>query len=220
MKIFIVEDEQEIALDIAASLDEAGFATAISADGEDAWFRGSTEQFDAVVLDLGLPGIDGATILKRWRAEDVTIPILVLTARSNWTERVEVIDAGADDYLSKPFRMEELIARLRALLRRASGQINPQIRAGEITLDVNQKLVRIGQETRPLTPLEFRVMSYLIHHQGRVVSREELKDHIYEDEDGRVDNAVEAIVTRLRRKLGHDRIETRRGLGYCLKGTV
>ncbi len=217
MKIFVVEDEEEIANDIAACLNDAGFVVSKCDNGEDAWFLGSTEQFDAIILDLGLPKIDGLSVLKRWRQEDVTVPIIVLTARGNWTERVEVINSGADDYLSKPFQMEELIARLRALLRRSSGHINPQIQAGTLTLDMNQKSITVNGNATPLTPLEFRAICYLIHHQDRVVSREELKEHIYEQEEGRIDNAVEAIITRLRRKLGHDQIETRRGMGYCLK---
>ena len=217
MKIFVVEDEREIADDIAESLAEAGFAVQRCDNGDDAWFIGGTEQFDAIVLDLGLPKIDGVTVLKRWRSEDVGTPVIVLTARASWTERVAVINAGADDYLSKPFQMEELIARLKALLRRASGQINARITAGQLVLDKNQMLVMVNGSTVELTALEFRLVSYLFHHKDRVISREELKDHIYDQDDGRFDNAVEAMMTRLRRKLGHDQIETRRGLGYCLK---
>ena len=220
MKILIVEDQAEIVADLATSLGETGFAVDTCDNGEDGWFLGSTGVFDAIILDLSLPKLDGLTVLKRWRLEDVTVPVLVLTARSNWTERVKVINAGADDYMSKPFQMEELIARIRALLRRSSGQLNPLIRAGQLALDTNQMVVTVNGVTTPLTPLEFRLISYLFHHKNRVVSREELKDHIYEYEDGRFDNAVEAMITRLRRKLGHDQIETRRGLGYCLKVTV
>jgi two-component system, OmpR family, response regulator len=217
MKLLVAEDESEIAIDVSHSLTEAGFAVTLCNNGEDAWFLGSTERFDVIVLDLGLPRLDGATVLRRWREEGMTSPVIVLTARSNWTERVEVINEGADDYLSKPFQMEELIARTRALLRRSKGQINPQIRIGQLALDTNKKIVTVNGGVAQLTPLEYRLISYLFHNKDRMVSREELKDHIYEQQDGRVDNAVEAMITRLRRKLGAEHIETRRGLGYCLK---
>ena len=217
MRILVVEDEIEIAKDIAESLGEAGFAVQTCDNGEDAWFLGSTEVYDAIILDLGLPGLDGLTVLRRWRAEEVTTPIIILTARGSWTERVDGINAGADDYMPKPFQMEELVARLRGLMRRTHGQTSPQIKAGQIELDTNQMLVTVDGRTAQLTPLEFRLMSYLVHNKGRVVSREELKDHIYSSEDGRVDNAVEAMIARLRRKLGFEHIETRRGHGYCLK---
>ena len=218
MRILVVEDEIEISKDIASSLGEAGFAVQTCDNGEDAWFLGSTEVYDAIILDLGLPRLDGLTVLGRWRSEEVTTPIIVLTARGSWTERVEGINAGADDYMPKPFQMEELIARLRGLLRRTHGQTNPQIRAGQLELDTNHMLVTVDGRTAQLTPLEFRLISYLLHNKGRIVSREELKDHIYGSEDGRVDNAVEAMIARLRRKLGFEHIETRRGHGYCLKG--
>ena len=156
-------------------------------------------------------------MLRRWREEELATPIIILTARGSWTERVDGINAGADDYMSKPFAMEELVARLRGLLRRAHGQVNPQIKAGKIELDTNQMLVTVDGRTAQLTPLEFRLISYLVHNKGRIVSREELKDHIYGNDEGRVDNAVEAMITRLRRKLGHEQIETRRGHGYSLK---
>lgn len=217
MRILVVEDEIEIAKDIAESLGEAGFAVQTCDNGEDAWFLGSTEVYDAIILDLGLPCLDGLTVLRRWRAEEITTPIIILTARGSWTERVDGINAGADDYMPKPFQMEELVARLRGLMRRTHGQTSPQIKAGQIELDTNQMLVTVDGRTAQLTPLEFRLMSYLVHNKGRVVSREELKDHIYSSEDGRVDNAVEAMIARLRRKLGFEHIETRRGHGYCLK---
>ena len=217
MRILVVEDEIEIAKDIAESLGEAGFAVQTCDNGEDAWFLGSTEVYDAIILDLGLPCLDGLTVLRRWRAEEITTPIIILTARGSWTERVDGINAGADDYMPKPFQMEELVARLRGLMRRTHGQTSPQIKAGQIELDTNQMLVTVDGRTAQLTPLEFRLMSYLVHNKGRVVSREELKDHLYSSEDGRVDNAVEAMIARLRRKLGFEHIETRRGHGYCLK---
>ena len=217
MRVLVVEDEAEIATDIAQSLGEAGFSVQTSDNGEDAWFLGGTETYDAIVLDLGLPRLDGLTVLRRWRREDVATPIIVLTARGSWTERVAGINAGADDYMSKPFQMEELVARLRGLLRRAHGQVSPQIKVGVIELDTNHMKVAVDGRSVALTPLEFRLISYLLHNKERVVSREELKDHIYGSDDSRVDNAVEAMVARLRRKLGFGHIETRRGHGYCLR---
>jgi len=217
MRILVVEDEAEIAKDIAHSIAEAGFTAEICDNGQDAWFLGSTENYDAIILDLGLPQLDGLTVLRRWRSEQQTVPVIVLTARGSWTERVEGINSGADDYLSKPFQMVELIARLRGVLRRVHGQSSPQISAGSILLDTIQMQVTVDGRSTNLTPLEFRLVSYLLHHKGRVVSREELKDHVYSHDNDRDDNAIEALVTRLRRKLGANSIETRRGHGYCLK---
>ena len=217
MKVLVVEDEIEIARDIAEGLGDAGFVAEICDNGDDAWFLCSTEEYDAVVLDLGLPQIDGMTVLRRLRAEQIAVPIIVVTARGSWVERVEGINAGADDYLPKPFQMRELIARLRALLRRAHGLSSPLMIAGSLHLDTAQKAVTIDGRPAQLTPLEYRLVSYLLHHPGRVVSREELKDHVYGQDDGRNDNAVEAMVTRLRRKIGNEVIETRRGHGYCIK---
>ena len=219
MKILVVEDEIEIAKDIQECLSEAGFAVQTCNNGEDAWFLGSTEIYDAIILDLGLPRLDGLTVLTRWRSEEITTPIIILTARGTWTERVEGINAGADDYIPKPFQMEELIARLRSLLRRAHGKASAQIKAGQLELDTNRMVVTVDGRTAQLTPLEFRLISYLLHNKGRIVSREELKDHIYSGDDGRVDNAVEAMIARLRRKLGFEHIETRRGHGYSLRDT-
>ena len=217
MKVLIVEDEIEIAQDTAASLEEAGFATQLCDNGDDAWFLGSTENFDAIILDLGLPKLDGLSVLKKLRAEGSRIPIILLTARGSWTERVDGINAGADDDLPKPFQMAELIARLRGVLRRAHGVSSPHLTAGPLRLDTAQMAATVdGREVR-LTPLEFRLVSYLLHKKGHIVSREELKDHVYGNEDTREDNAVEAMVMRLRRKLGADVIETRRGHGYGMK---
>lgn len=217
MRVLVVEDEAEIAKDIAHSIMEAGFTAEICDNGQDAWFLGSTENYDAIILDLGLPQLDGLTVLRRWRSEQQTVPVIVLTARGSWTERVEGINSGADDYLSKPFQMVELIARLRGVLRRARGQSSPQLSAGSILLDTTQMQVTVDGRSTNLTPLEFRLVSYLLHNKGRVVSREELKDHVYSHDNDRDDNAIEALITRLRRKLGSDSIETRRGHGYCLK---
>jgi DNA-binding response OmpR family regulator len=216
MRILLVEDEPRIAADIAAALGSAGFVVEMAGDGEDAWFRGNTEDYDLVVLDLGLPKMDGLAVLKRWRAAGRAMPVLVLTARGAWAERVEGIDAGADDYLPKPFRMEELLARARALIRRAAGHGGSVIEAGALSLDTRQ--MRIARDGVPVTlsPLEYRLVSYLMHHKGRVVPASQLLEHLYGDDDARDANALEAVVARLRKKLGAAAIETRRGFGYCV----
>jgi DNA-binding response OmpR family regulator len=218
MRILLVEDEPRIAADIAAALQAAGFVAEVTGDGEDAWFRGDTEAYDLVILDLGLPKMDGLSVLKRWRAGGRQMPVLVLTARGAWPERVEGIDAGADDYLPKPFRMEELIARVRALIRRASGHGGVLIEAGALSLDTRQMQLLARGVPVPLSPLEYRLMAYLMHHQGRVVPPGELIEHLYGDGDAREANALEAVIARLRKKLGPDAIETRRGFGYAVPG--
>lgn len=218
MKVLVVEDERRIAEDIAAALKASGMAVDVAADGEDAWFKGDVETYDAVVLDLGLPKLDGLTVLKRWRAGGRRFPILILTARGVWTERVEGINAGADDYLPKPFEMEELVARLRALLRRAAGQPSPVLHAGVLSLDTRQMRISLRGAPVALSPLEYRLLAYLIHHAGAVVAPTELAEHLYDSGNDRDPNAIEVIVARLRRKLGSDVIETRRGFGYLVPG--
>lgn len=217
MRTLVVEDEPEIAADMASCLTGAGFTVDVCHDGEDAWFRGDTEDYDAIILDLGLPKLDGLSVLKRWRAEGRNMPVIVLTARDGWTARVEGINSGADDYLTKPFQMEELIARVRAVLRRTHGHSGPMLKAGTISLDTSQMRISVDGRTVPLTPLEMRLVSYLLHHKGRVVPGVELREHVYGGEDAREANAVEALIVRVRRKLGGDAIETRRGHGYCIK---
>ncbi|ODA67146.1 Transcriptional regulatory protein QseB [Methyloligella halotolerans] len=216
MHILIVEDDSRIAADIEKALAASGFSAEVSADGEDAWFRGDTGTFDAIILDLGLPKMDGLAVLKRWRSGGRQTPVLILTARGAWPERVEGIDAGADDYLTKPFRMEELVARIRALVRRASGHGAAVIEAGDLALDTLQ--MRLSNRGVPvsLSPLEYRVMSYLMHQKGRVIPPTELIEHLYGDDDARDANALEAIIARLRKKLGSSAIETRRGFGYSI----
>ena len=216
MRLLLVEDEPRIAADVAAALANAGYVVEHSRDGEDAWFKGDTEDYDLVVLDLGLPRLDGLAVLKRWRAAGSAMPVLVLTARGAWTERVEGIDAGADDYLVKPFRMEELVARVRALLRRAAGHASASLRVGRLVVDTRQMRVTVDDRPVPMTPLEYRLIAYLAHHKDRVVPAPELLEHLYGEDDAREANALEAVVTRLRRKLGPDTIETRRGFGYLL----
>ncbi|KAA5603915.1 response regulator transcription factor [Roseospira marina] len=219
MRILLVEDDARIAADTGRALEAAGYRAVPCANGEDAWFLGDTEDFDLIVLDLGLPGMDGLAVLKRWRAGGRTMPVLVLTARGTWVERVEGIDAGADDYLPKPFRMEELVARVRALIRRSVGQATAVLTAGRLTVDTRTMAVAVDGVPVSVSPLEYRLLAYLAHHRARVVPPTELLDHLYGDEDAREANALEAVVARLRRKLGPGVVETRRGFGYTLAGT-
>lgn len=216
MRVLVVEDDLRIGEDLRAALADAGYLVDLALDGEGAWFRGSTEDYDLIVLDLGLPQLDGLSVLERWRAEGLRTPVLILTARGSWAERVKGIDAGADDYLAKPFRMEELVARARALIRRAAGQATPLLEAASLRLDTRQMRLSVDGRQVPLSPLEYRLVAYLMHHAGRVVPAGELIEHLYGDDDARDANALEAVVARLRRKLGSDAIETRRGFGYVV----
>ena len=214
MRVLVVEDEARLSAQLSASLSEAGYAVDAAADGERADFLAQTEHYDAVVLDLGLPEVDGLTLLRQWRDRQLTMPVLVLTARGSWHEKVQGIDGGADDYVSKPFRMEEVLARLRALIRRAHGQAAPQLRCGRIALDTRTAAVTLDGLPVKLTSHEFRVLSYLMHHAGRVVPQGELVEHIYSQDAERDSNTVEVFIARLRRKLGPGSITTIRGLGY------
>ena len=214
MRVLIVEDEPSLSEQLTRAMSEAGYAADAARDGARADFLIRTEAYDAIVLDLGLPGVDGLTLLNQWRNSGVHVPVLVLTARASWHEKVHGIDSGADDYVAKPFRMEEVLARLRALIRRASGHANAVLQCGPVTLDPRQARVTLHGEPVRVTSHEFRVLSYLMHHQGRVVSQAELTDHIYAQDFERDSNTVEVFVARLRRKLGGATIETVRGLGY------
>jgi two-component system OmpR family response regulator len=214
VRVLVVEDERALAEQLADALDTAGYAVDCAEDGERADFLGQTEHYDAVVLDLGLPGVDGLTLLRRWRDAGMSVPVLVLTARGSWHEKVQGIDVGADDYVAKPFRIEEVLARLRALIRRASGQASPELRCGPVTLDPRTARVTIDGAPVKLTSHEFRVLSYLMHHRGRTVPQTELAEHIYSHDADRDSNTVEVFIARLRRKLGPSFIETVRGLGY------
>ena len=220
MSILIVEDEGQIADLIADVLHGEGWIPEIASDGEEGWFLGSTEKYAAAVLDIGLPKRDGLSVLRNWRSEGLTLPVILLTARANWNERVEGIDAGADDYLGKPFQMEELVARLRALLRRSSDQKTTTLEVGPLRLDIKQ--MRASVEGRPLkiTPLEYRLLSYLLHHRGQVISQEELSENVYYRDQEPDSNAVEVLVGRLRRKIGDGIVETRRGFGYIIPDDV
>ena len=214
MRVLVVEDEGRLARELTRALGDAGYAVDAAADGTRADYLMRTEQYDAAVLDLGLPGIDGLTLLKRWRDAGIAVPVLVLTARASWHEKVQGIDGGADDYVAKPFRIEEVLARVRGLIRRASGQVTPELRCGDIVLDPRSARVTIGGKPVRLTSHEFRVLSYLMHHRGRVVSQSELTEHIYAQDFERESNTVEVFIARLRRKLGASVIQTVRGLGY------
>jgi two-component system, OmpR family, response regulator len=214
VRVLVVEDEARLSAQLSASLSEAGYAVDAAADGERADFLAQTEEYDAVVLDLGLPEVDGLTLLRQWRDRQLTMPVLVLTARGSWHEKVQGIDGGADDYMSKPFRMEEVLARLRALIRRAHGRAAPHLRCGGIVLDPRNAAVTLDAEPVKLTSHEFRVLSYLMHHAGRVVPQGELVEHIYAQDAERDSNTVEVFIARLRRKLGPGSITTIRGLGY------
>jgi two-component system, OmpR family, response regulator len=214
VRILVVEDEAALSRQLATALAEAGYAVDAAADGARAEFLGRTEHYDAIVLDLGLPKVDGLTVLRRWRDAGVSAPVLVLTARGSWHEKVQGIDSGADDYVAKPFRMEEVLARVRGLIRRASGQVATELRVGSLVLDPRAARVTLDGAPVKLTSHEYRVLAYLMHHRGRVVSQTELSDHIYAHDLDRDSNTVEVFIARLRRKLGASLIETVRGLGY------
>lgn len=217
MRVLILEDDAQLADDIAASLTAAGFIPTVESDGEIGWYRGDVEELDAIILDLGLPTLDGLLILKRWRKAGKNTPVLVLTARGQWEERVEGIEAGADDYMVKPFRMEELVARVRALIRRATGNGSPRLEFGPFVLE--QRLMQVARDgiPIPLTPQEYKLISYLVHHRGRVIPQSELTEHIYDQEFDRESNSIEVLVGRVRKRLGADVIRTRRGYGYLVE---
>lgn len=217
MRVLIAEDDDKLAGMLAGALGGAGFVTEHERDGEAAHYRGESEDFDAVLLDLGLPTMDGLTVLRRWRKAGRLTPILILTARGQWEERVEGIEAGADDYLVKPFHMEELVARLRAVIRRAHGLATTPIRFGDYVLDA--RLMQLSRDGVPidLTPQEYKALIYLAHHRGQVVSQLQLTEHIYNQDYERNSNSIEVLVGRLRRRLGPEVIKTRRGFGYYIE---
>ncbi len=216
MRILVVEDEPDLRRQLEKAMIEAGYAVDVAADGEEGQFLGDTEPYDAVVLDLGLPKIDGVTVLKGWRDSGKVFPVLILTARGRWSEKVEGFDAGADDYLTKPFHVEELLARMRALLRRAAGHATSSLDCGDLRVDTRAARATVGGEPIRLTSHEYKVLAYLMHHRGRVVPRTELIEHIYDQDFDRDSNTIEVFIGRLRRKIGNDRIQTERGLGYRL----
>ena len=216
MRILLVEDEPQLALQLRQTLSEAGYAVDHADNGRDAWQMGGEQDYDAMVLDLGLPILDGLSVLKRWRQEGIAAPVLILTARDQWHEKVAGIDAGADDYLTKPFHTEELLARVRALIRRTHGQASPVLQCGAVSLDTRSGRVTSDGHSVPMTSHEYKVLAYLMHRQGTVVSRTELTEHIYAQDFDRDSNTIEVFVARLRKKLPPGMIETVRGRGYRL----
>jgi two-component system OmpR family response regulator len=214
MRLLVVEDDKDLNRQLCEALGEAGYVVDTAFDGEEGHFLGDTEPYDAVVLDLGLPVLDGLSVLERWRRDGRAMPVLILTARDRWSDKVAGIDAGADDYVAKPFHMEEVVARLRALLRRAAGHASNEISVGPFRLDIRAGKVTKDGATIKLTSHEFRLISYLMHHKGRIVSRTELIEHLYDQDFDRDSNTIEVFVGRLRKKLDSDLIETVRGLGY------
>ncbi|HQX58222.1 MAG: response regulator transcription factor [Rhodoferax sp.] len=216
MRVLVVEDEPHLAAQLYQTLTDAGYAVDRAANGRDAWQMGGVQSYDAVVLDLGLPELDGLSVLRRWRAEGVSAPVLILTARDQWHEKVAGIDAGADDYLTKPFHTEELLARVRALIRRAQGLASAVLQCGPVALDTRSGRVTLDGHALMLTSHEYKVLAYLMHRPNSVVSRGELNEHIYAQDFDRDSNTIEVFVARLRKKLPGGLIETVRGLGYRL----
>lgn len=216
MRALLVEDDADIAADVKLALEGAGYLVERVGDGETAWFLGDTEDFDVVVLDLGLPRLDGLSVLKRWRDAGRSFPVLILSARGAWTEKVDGIEAGADDYLGKPFELGELIARVKALVRRAGGHATSVLTIGRLTLDTRRMAVAVDGSPQRISALEYRLLDYLAHQDGRTVSAGELAEHLHGTDNTVEANAIEALIARLRRKIGSDIIETRRGFGYIL----
>jgi two-component system OmpR family response regulator len=214
MRILVVEDDKDLNGQLVAALKEAGYAVDSAFDGEEGHFLGDTEPYDAVILDIGLPQMDGLSVLERWRRDGRTVPVLLLTARDRWSDKVQGIDAGADDYVAKPFHVEEVLARIRALVRRAAGHASNELVCGPLRLDVRASRVTVDGNPVKLTAHEYKVLEYLLHHTGKVVSRTELTEHLYDQDFDRDSNTIEVFVGRLRKKLGIDLIETIRGLGY------
>ena len=214
VRLLVVEDDKDLNRQLVTALEGAGYAVDKAFDGEDGWYLGDTEPYDAVVLDIGLPKRDGISVLSAWRANDRKMPVLILTARDRWSDKVQGFDAGADDYVAKPFHMEEVLARLRALVRRAAGHASSEIVVGTVTLDTRAGRVLVDGTPIKLTSHEYRLLAYLMHHAGRIVSRTELTEHLYDQDFDRDSNTIEVFVGRLRRKLGVDIIHTIRGLGY------
>lgn len=214
MRILVIEDDENLNRQMKDALTDAGYVVDVAFDGEEGHFLGETEPYDAVILDIGLPQMDGLSVLEAWRREGQNVPVLLLTARDRWSDKVQGIDAGADDYVAKPFHMEEVLARVRALLRRAAGHASNEIVAGDVRLDVRAGRVTVDGQAVKLTSHEFRLLSYLMLHKGEVVSRTELTEHMYDQDFDRDSNTIEVFVGRLRKKLPDDCIQTVRGLGY------
>lgn len=216
MRLLVVEDDKDLNRQLVTALQNAGYAVDTALDGEEGHFLGETEPYDAVILDLGLPRMDGVSVLEKWRRAGRTMPVLILTARDRWSDKVQGFDAGADDYVTKPFHLEEVLARLRALVRRAAGHATSEFTIGPVSLDTRSSKVVVEGNPVKLTSHEYRLLAYLMHHQGRVVSRSELVEHLYDQDFDRDSNTIEVFIGRLRKKLGVDIIETVRGLGYLV----
>ncbi len=219
MRLLVVEDDRDINRQVVNALEEAGYVADKAFDGEEGGYLGESEPYDAIILDMGLPKADGVSVLQKWRRAGIKTPVIILTARDRWSDKVDGFDAGADDYVTKPFHMEELMARVRALLRRAAGHATSQIACGPVTLDTRSGRVFVDGNPVKLTSHEYRLLSYLMHHTGRVVSRAELTEHLYDQDFDRDSNTIEVFVGRLRKKLAVDLIQTVRGLGYLVDPT-
>ena len=217
MRILIVEDDPDLNRQLADACLEAGYVVDTANDGEEGHFLGDTEPYDAVILDIGLPGMDGITILENWRSAERKMPVLMLTARDRWSDKVAGIDAGADDYLAKPFHIEEVLARLRALIRRSAGHASSEITSGDIVLDTRTSKVTYKGKPVKLTSHELRLLSYLLHHPGQIISRTELTEHLYDQDFDKDSNTIEVFIGRLRKKIGADFVETVRGMGYRIQ---
>lgn len=218
MRILVIEDDKDLNRQLKDALEEADYVVDVAFDGEEGHFLGDTEPYDAVVLDIGLPQLDGLSVLESWRREGRNMPVLLLTARDRWSDKVQGIDAGADDYVAKPFQMEEVLARLRALIRRAAGHASNEISVGPVRLDAKAGRVTVDGKALKLTSHEFRLLAYLIHHKDEVISRTELTEHLYDQDFDRDSNTIEVFIGRLRKKLPDNFIETVRGLGYQVSG--
>jgi two-component system OmpR family response regulator len=216
MRVLVVEDEKDLARQLQEALIEAGYAVDLAHDGEEGLYLGAQEPYDAIVLDLGLPVMDGISVLERWRRDGLKTPVLILTARDRWSEKVQGFDAGADDYVVKPFHTEEVLARLRALVRRAAGHASAELACGPVLLDTRSAKVTVDGKPVKLTAQDYRLLAYLMHHPDKIISRTELTEHLYDQDFDRDSNTIEVFVGRLRRKLGVDVIHTARGLGYRL----
>jgi two-component system OmpR family response regulator len=217
MRVLVVEDDKQLNRQIAEALVDAGYVVDRAFDGEEGHFLGDTEPYDAVVLDIGLPQMDGISVIERWRRDGRNMPVLILTARDRWSDKVSGIDAGADDYVTKPYHIEEVLARVRALIRRAAGHASSELECGPLLLDTKSSKATVDGVPLKLTSHEFRLLAYLIHHKGKVVSRTELVEHLYDQDFDRDSNTIEVFVGRLRRKMGVDLIETVRGMGYRMR---
>ncbi|MCB1378467.1 MAG: response regulator transcription factor [Alphaproteobacteria bacterium] len=216
MRMLVVEDDPDLNRQLVSALQDAGYVVDTATDGEEGHYLGETEPYDGVILDLGLPVLDGVSVLEKWRRAGKKMPVLILTARDRWSDKVAGFDAGADDYVAKPFHMEEVLARVRALLRRSAGHATSELSCGPVLLDTKSARVTVDGTAVKLTSLEFRLLAYLMHHKGKVVSRTELVEHLYDQDFDRDSNTIEVFVGRLRKKLGSEVLHTIRGMGYCV----